>query len=372
MCYTRYCRSCRGDMDGYTLAELADMHLVYGAAGGNGREAERQYRERFPNQRNPAHTMFARIDRRLRETGSLHVTKPASGSRRTIRTPSFEEEVLEQIQDTPSTAISRAIAHAMHTSRQSVALVLKEQLLRPYHVQKVQTLQEADCPARHAFCRWLLQCCENMPQFLQHVLFTGESCFTRDGLFNNRNTHVWADQHSHTTYPTRHQQRFSVNILAGILNDSVLGPHILPPRLNAAEYLRFLHDVLLDMLDDVRLDIRASLWFQCDGVTAHYALCVRDHLNRAFGQRWIGRGGPIAWPLHSPDLSLLDFNLWGHVKSLVYATSVHIRDELVGRIHAAFQTIGNTPAVFADVRRNLLRHCTACIGCSGGHFEQQM
>ncbi|PSN58004.1 hypothetical protein C0J52_08107, partial [Blattella germanica] len=27
----------------------------------------------------------------------------------------------------------------------------------------------------------------------------------------------------------------------------------------------------------------------------------RNHLNRSFGTRWIGRGGPVAWPLRSPD-----------------------------------------------------------------------
>ena len=37
---------------------------------------------------------------------------------------------------------------------------------------------------------------------------------------------------------------------------------------------------------------------------------------------WIGKGGPVAWPPRSPDLTLLDFFLWGHIKSLVYKTPV--------------------------------------------------
>lgn len=30
---------------------------------------------------------------------------------------------------------------------------------------------------------------------------------------------------------------------------------------------------------------------------------VREHLTRRYGDRWIGRGGPVAWPARSPDLT---------------------------------------------------------------------
>ena len=29
---------------------------------------------------------------------------------------------------------------------------------------------------------------------------------------------------------------------------------------------------------------------------------------------WIGSGGKMTWPLRSPDLTLLDFTVWGYVK----------------------------------------------------------
>ena len=40
---------------------------------------------------------------------------------------------------------------------------------------------------------------------------------------------------------------------------------------------------------------------------SHFLDAVRDHLNRCFKQRWIGRGCLIAWPPQSPDITLLDF-----------------------------------------------------------------
>ncbi|GFU22164.1 hypothetical protein TNCV_2060421 [Trichonephila clavipes] len=41
-----------------------------------------------------------------------------------------------------------------------------------------------------------------------------------------------------------------------------------------------------------------------------------DHLHAVYPGRWIGRGEPVAWPAHSPDLNPLDFFSWGNLKSL--------------------------------------------------------
>ena len=54
-----------------TNEELADMHMVYGAADGNARAAVRLYQERFPNRYLPGHEMFTAIHGRLREHGSF-------------------------------------------------------------------------------------------------------------------------------------------------------------------------------------------------------------------------------------------------------------------------------------------------------------
>ena len=39
------------EMEVYTNAELADAHLMYGLADGNGAAAQRLYQERFPERR---------------------------------------------------------------------------------------------------------------------------------------------------------------------------------------------------------------------------------------------------------------------------------------------------------------------------------
>ena len=43
----------------------------------------------------------------------------------------------------------------------------------------------------------------------------------------------------------------------------------------------------------------------------------------------MGRGSTIHWPPRSPDLTPLDFCLWGLMKSEVYRKKVDTRDELL-------------------------------------------
>ena len=51
------------------------------------------------------------------------------------------------------------------------------------------------------------------------------------------------------------------------------------------------------------------------------------------------RDGPTPWPPRSPDITPLDFFLWGYVKDKVFSTPVPDITNLKGRITDAFATI---------------------------------
>jgi len=66
---------------------------------------------------------------------------------------------------------------------------------------------------------------------------------------------------------------------------------------------------------------------------------VTDVLNERFPDAWIGRGGPIPWPLRSLDLSSLDFFLWGYIKNIVYAEKIRNIQYLQERITSVIETV---------------------------------
>jgi len=109
------------------------------------------------------------------------------------------------------------------------------------------------------------------------------------------------------------------------------------------------------------------MYFQHDGAPPHYTRHVREYLSESFPNRWIGRGGPVAWPLRSPDLTPLDYYLWGHMKTLVFETKVDSRAALRHRIFAAAEHIRDN---IASATHSLLMRAENCTATGGGHFEQ--
>ena len=101
----------------------------------------------------------------------------------------------------------------------------------------------------------------------------------------------------------------------------------------------------------------------------HNSATVREYLNEAFKNRWIGRGGSIAWPPRSPDLTSLDFFLWGYLKSVVYETPVESREDLVDRIFNAADAVRAMPNIFTRVQESLCNRYRTCLVVGGRNFE---
>jgi hypothetical protein len=91
----------------------------------------------------------------------------------------------------------RRLELRMGVSSFTIWRTLHEQGLHRYHLQRVQHLKPEDPPRRIAFCQWLLQKIDEEPNFLSIVLTRDEAGFTRDGVFNSHNTHIWSEENPH-------------------------------------------------------------------------------------------------------------------------------------------------------------------------------
>ena len=86
-------------MADYTNAELANVHLAYWATDYSGPTAHRLYAKRYPTRRIPSHNFFASLEhQKLAETGSFQ----RAGRVRITRTPTIEQNVLQEVQGTLS------------------------------------------------------------------------------------------------------------------------------------------------------------------------------------------------------------------------------------------------------------------------------
>jgi hypothetical protein len=106
-----------------------------------------------------------------------------------------------------------------------------------------------------------------------------------------------------------------------------------------------------------------------DGAQAHFSRAVRDVINNTYHDRLISSGGPSAWPPRLPDFNPLDFELWEHLKSPVYAAPVDKEEALNHCSVTAYQTVHLCPGIFARMWLSMMRRVHACIESHGGHFE---
>jgi hypothetical protein len=89
-------------------------------------------------------------------------------------------------------------------------------------------------------------------------------------------------------------------------------------------------------------------------------------VKRLFGDHIISRNANIAWPPRSPDLSVCDYFLWGHLKSVVYQTKPTNLAQLKTQIE---ENIANIPEkILRRAMQNLQNRLTECVQRNGQHL----
>ena len=122
--------------------------------------------------------------------------------------------------------------------------------------------------------------------------------------------------------------------------------------------------------------MRKDLGLHAFKIALTHELKPFDHLKRQtidllkgkFGERVISRNGPVEWLPRSCDLTPLDFFLWGHIKSLVYANKPATLDDLKDNIQ---REIANVPVkMCARVVENWVQRIDRCKRARGGHMTE--
>lgn len=114
---------------------------------------------------------------------------------------------------------------------------------------------------------------------------------------------------------------------------------------NGERYREMLADFVIPTLDDMGELERTT--FQQDGAPAHVTRPVLNLLNEAFDGRLISRNCEFPWPARSPDLTPMDFWLWGVLKDNVYKTPPRNMAELRHNIAETARSITQAERIAA-------------------------
>lgn len=342
--------------------EKTDMFIIYVQCRRNTTEASSIYFNRYPERRQPHRTLFPRLEKNLREFGSFvqrrtHYKK---------QTEVAEVNVLAAVENEPTTSV-RKIANECGLPKSTVNVILKKHKYHPYKPTILQGLHPGDTERRLNFCNWFLNEFRRDQSFHLNILWTDETRFTNNGIYNRHNFHHWADANPKIIKESRFQEKFGFNCWCGILGDQLIGPILYEGTLNGPRYLELLKNEVEDILDGLPLCKMINTVWQQDGAPPHNSREVQTYLNEKYGIRWIGTNGPIRWPPRSPDITPLDFFIWGHVKNLIYINTFHDVGELRQKVLEVFSSITNSQ--IKHCHRSIIKRITKCIELGGGHIE---
>jgi hypothetical protein len=216
----------------------------------------------------------------------------------------------------------------------------------------IYALKPSDQVARTNFAVDMLERIDASPDFLHQVCFSDEVTFHVNGVVNRYNCRFWGSQNPHVTCELERGNP-EVNVWASLMHDKLIGRFFfLEKTVTKCSYL--------DMLELYVLP-------QQDGVPPHLCHHVRNHVDREMAGKWIGRGGPIAWPPRSPELTPLDFFLWGCVKKFVFQVKTNDLQHLKTHIRDAVAMV--TPNVLQATRNEVEYHLDICRAIKGGNFD---
>lgn len=201
--------------------------------------------------------------------------------------------------------------------------------------------------------------------FVDKIIFSDEAHFHLNGYVNRQNYRIWGQEISRVIVEEPlHSPK--VTVWCGFWRDGVIGPFFFESdngqtvTINSDRYRAMLEKFLWPRLDGQDVDE-----LQQDGAISYTARQTIALLRTKFPDRVISKKGDIKWPPRSPDLSPLDFFLWGFLKDCVYRTAPKILPELKNWIQKVIEDMHDE--MCQNVIQNYVRRLCYCVHVAEGH-----
>ena len=356
----------------FTPQERAFLVRVYIETGSR-QETIRQFQHEYPDRQAPSpSTVWRNYQKYVTHGTSTNRNMGNSGRPRTVRSPANVEAVRQTLNLNPHSSARRN--DLPQISRSSFNRITHRDLKwHAYHIQKRHALQQGDHQRRINFCQWLV----NRPdRFLSDVIIGDEAAFHMNGEVNSWNVRCYAENRNgarNFTYDIPNDQRKLV-VWVGLVGDNtIISPFFFHGNVNEDSYLQMINNQVVPELQRYGRGRNGAVlrkwWFQ-DGAPAHRRRDVRDRLQELFPNRVVALGHQPEWPARSPDLTPLDFFLWGYLKEKVYHTVPANLDDLRNRINREVQALRRTRMVRRAVQ-DMARRAQRCIQLQGAQVEGQ-
>ncbi|MEM8940500.1 MAG: hypothetical protein AAGC64_14275 [Bacteroidota bacterium] len=330
-------------------------------------EVQRSFKNHFRLNKSPSKKIIYRCIRNFNNSGSIEKKKP--GAFLVKRTPEKITAVQQRVNENPQISI-RQLAQQTDTKKSTLHNILKKDLhLYPYKVQNVQEISDLDKTKRLEFSHWFLRQASNEHTFLDKLITSDEAHFHLKEKYNKQNTRIWCTENPWmVNEQPLHSQR--VTVWCGMTSSEIIGPYFFEDQnantvtVKADNYGHMLLNFLIPRVHELYRDY----WFQQDGAPCHTARTSMTILKNNFPLKLISRHGDVNWPARSPDLSPLDFFLWGYLKSKVYKNNPTTLQDLKRNITAEINMI-SADTLWKVMHNSMIERVHECSRQAGDHIK---
>ena len=323
--------------------------------------ATRRWYSTTYNETAPSENSIKRWHRRFLQYGTV-ADLPRSGRPQT--SPQNVSRIEAAFRENPRLSL-RVAERELQIPRSTIDDVLRRKLkMFPYKISFLQQLLPNDYAER---LQWAQHCRRELridSQYLSRIVFSDECLFHANGVVNNHNARIWGTSNPQTVQEVP-LQREKVMVWCAMHKTKIIGPYFFrTPTVNTQAYKSMLSSYGLRHV----AQLPGSPIFQQDGAPAHTSNATSEYLQRKLGNRWISKRGPTNWPARSPDLTPLDFFLWGYVKDKVYSEEIESLQHLKARITEAIRSIDTS--TLSNVWKNIETRINCVVRQQGKHIEQ--
>ena len=319
-------------MSHYSTENRVKMIKIWYLSGENVTLFQRKWHSAFKNAPLPGRNTVMSLVKKFEEKGIVTDDKEALKTKeRSARTTENVEGARAILDSEPSTSMAN-LGQQLSISKSSAWRIARKDLnIFPYKISVGQPLSSNAVQQRYEFACQLDALIEDNSIDPRNIIFSDEAHFWLNGYVNRQNYRFWGSQKPEMVLvKPLHPKKLTV--WAALCADGIIGPFFFESTVNSERYHELLENEFLpeaknhNWIDDC--------WFQQDGAPPHTTFENLELLNLHFDGRVIARSFPqtfqrgLAWPPYSPDLSPLDFFLWGYTKDKVFHNNPKTLEDL--------------------------------------------
>lgn len=324
---------------------------------------QRRWRSEKKVKTNPKRDTIMNLVSNFEKKGSIESNRPQKYVRN-VRTSEKINEVSELIAEDSELSIRKGAA-ATSLSPSSYRRVLIDDLhLYPYKISVIQLLNDSSKEARILFATTMLDLIKSGSINAKNIWFSDEAHFYLNGYVNSQNFRIWGTENPHS-FREKPLHPVYLSVWCAFSYKGVIGPFFFYRTMNHEIYLNILEQFFNSPLVDLEND-----YFQQDGAPPHRKKEVMQLLESKFGDHIIALNPAkewIQWPPYSPDLTPLDYFLWGYTKDKIYKAKIDNLYDLKAKITEVIQNISFE--IRANVIENFKKRLELCKSSKGEHFQ---